>query len=109
MVQRLLQLSDLKQLGDVALLELANTAQIKSLSKGKSIAVEQQGNRHVYLISGEIELSAGGKDMQHIVAGTDRALLPLFRVHTRGAAAVSGAHPWISGEVFNAGAIALAR
>ena len=84
MVQRLLQLSDLKQLGDVALLELANTAQIKSLSKGKSIAVEQQGNRHVYLISGEIELSAGGKDMQHIVAGTDRALLPLFRVHTRG-------------------------
>jgi HD-like signal output (HDOD) protein len=83
-VQLLLQLGDLKRLGDVALLELANTAQIQKLSKGDLLSAEQQLNRHLYLIAGEIELSANGKDMQHIVASTERALMPLFRVHTHG-------------------------
>jgi HD-like signal output (HDOD) protein len=83
-VQLLLQLGDLKHLGNVALLDLAQTAQIESLAKGELISAEQQRNRHVYLISGEIALSASGKNMQHISGGSERALLPLFRVHTHG-------------------------
>jgi HD-like signal output (HDOD) protein len=83
-VQLLLQLSDLKHLGNIALLELANTAQIIELEKGEMLSAEQQLKQHVYLLSGEIELSATGKNLQRIVAGSERAFLPLFRVHTHG-------------------------
>lgn len=83
-VQLLLQLSDLKSLGNIALLELAKTAQIESLSKGQLLSADLQLKRHLYLIDGEIELSASGKDMQHVAAGTERSLMPLFRVHTHG-------------------------
>ena len=83
-VQTLLQLGDLKHLGNIALLEIANTAQVKQLRKGEILSAEQHLNHHLYLITGEIELSANGKDMQHIAAGDERALAPLFRVHTHG-------------------------
>ena len=83
-VQILLQMGDLKHLGNVALLELANAAQIQELEKGAMLSAVQQLNHHIYLISGEMELSADDKDMQHIVAGSQRAFMPLFRVHTHG-------------------------
>ena len=62
-VQLLLQLGDLKSLGNIALLELAKTAQIESLSKGQLLSADLQLKRHLYLIDGEIELSANGRDM----------------------------------------------
>ena len=83
-VQLLLQLSDLRSLGDVALLELAKTAQIENLTKGQVLSADLQQNRHLYLIDGKIELSANGKNQQSVVSGTERALMPLFRVHTHG-------------------------
>ncbi|MBI1423020.1 MAG: HDOD domain-containing protein [Gammaproteobacteria bacterium] len=83
-VQRLLQLGDLKSLGNIALLEIAKTAQLIALAKGKSLLADEQLSYHLYLISGEIELGANGKIMQTFDAGSERARLPLFRVHTHG-------------------------
>lgn len=83
-VKILLQMGDLKDLGNVALLDLANVAQIENLTEGHRLSAEQQLDRHLYLMVGEIELSVNGKNMQHIVAGSERALMPLFRIHTRG-------------------------
>ena len=83
-VQILLRLGDLKSLGSVALLEVAKTAQIEKLTKGHKLSADQQQNRHLYLIDGKIELSAEGKNKQSIISGTERALLPLFRLHTHG-------------------------
>lgn len=83
-VKLLLRLGDLKQLGNVALLDLANTAHIETLDKGESLSAEQQHKSHLYLIEGSIELRASGKLVQTLVAGTARALSPLFRVHTHG-------------------------
>ena len=41
------------------------------------------------LLKVEVELFADGKVMQTITAGTERALLPIFRIHTRGLGARS--------------------
>ncbi len=83
-VQTLLQMGDLKHLGTVALLDLAKSSHLQELNKGTLLSVDEYRQQHIYLVAGEVELSADSKDMQHIVAGTQRASLPLFRVHTHG-------------------------
>lgn len=83
-VQALLQMEELKHLGSVALVDIANAAKIQELSKGDQLHAEQFLDNHVYLISGEMEISAGEKKMSHIVAGTERSSAPIFRVHTQG-------------------------
>lgn len=83
-LQLLLKLRDLDELGDVALLDLARDARIDVLRKGEILLADEHLDRHVYLIEGEVALIADGKKMQSITAGTERALLPLFRVHTHG-------------------------
>jgi HD-like signal output (HDOD) protein len=80
----LLRLHDLDDLGDVALLDLARDARLEKLKKGQTLQAGACVDRHVYLIEGEVELMADGRAMQTVKAGTDRALLPVFRVHTRG-------------------------
>jgi HD-like signal output (HDOD) protein len=83
-LQLLLKIDELKELGDVALLDLAKTATIKSLPKGGSLSAEEQLSQRLYLIDGEVELSVSGKNMQLVVAGTQRTSTPLFRVHSHG-------------------------
>lgn len=80
----LLKLRDLDDLGDVALLDLARDARLEKLKKGKTLQAGKCLDRHVYLIEGEVELVADGRTMQTVKAGTERALLPVFRIHTRG-------------------------
>ena len=80
----LLNLSDLDDLGDVALLDLARDARLEKLKKGQALQAGECLDRHVYLIEGEVELVADGRAIQTVKAGTDRALLPVFRIHTRG-------------------------
>jgi len=80
----LLNLRDLDDLGDVALLDLARDARLEKLKKGQTLQAGECLDRHVYLIEGEVELVADGRAIQTVKAGTDRALLPVFRIHTRG-------------------------
>jgi putative nucleotidyltransferase with HDIG domain len=80
----LLNLSDLDDLGDVALLDLARDARLERLKKGQTLQAGKCLDRHVYLIEGEVELVADGRTMQTVKAGTDRARLPVFRIHTPG-------------------------
>ena len=80
----LLNLSDLDDLGDVALLDLARDARLDRLKKGQALQAGKCLDRHVYLIEGEVELVADGRTLQTVKAGTDRALLPVFRIHTQG-------------------------
>jgi HD-like signal output (HDOD) protein len=80
----LMHFRDLKNLGDIALLGLARSAQIEQLTKGQLLSADMQQKRHLYLIEGKIELSAEGKNKQTITAGSERALMPLFRLHTHG-------------------------
>lgn len=80
----LLKLRDLAELGDVALLDLARDARIETLRPGDAVAADRQPDRHVYLLDGEVELVSGGRVMQTVSAGTERALTPLFRIpHSR--------------------------
>jgi HD-like signal output (HDOD) protein len=80
----LLNLRDLDDLGDVALLDLARDASVEELNNGQALQAAECLDRHVYLIEGEVDLVADGRTMQSVKAGTDRALLPVFRVHTQG-------------------------
>jgi HD-like signal output (HDOD) protein len=85
----LLDLRDLDEMGDVALLDLAQDARIETLGSGKVLHADEHLDRHVYLVEGEVELVADGKIMQTVTAGTERALLPIFRIHTKGLGARS--------------------
>jgi HD-like signal output (HDOD) protein len=80
----LLNLHDLDELGDVALLDLARDARIEELNRGATLRADQHHDRNLYLIEGEVVLVVDGKTMHTITAGTDRALSPLFRVRTHG-------------------------
>lgn len=80
----LLGLRDLDDLGDVALLDLARDARLEKLKKGQTLQAGTCVDRHVYLIEGEVELIADGRTMQTVKVDTDRALLPVFRIHTQG-------------------------
>ena len=85
----LLDLRDLDEMGDVALLDLARDARFETLTRGQILQADEHLDRHVYLVEGEVELVADGKTMQTVTAGTERALLPVFRVHTHGLGARS--------------------
>lgn len=85
----LLELRDLDGMGDVALLDLARDARLETLSSGQTLQADENLDRHVYLVEGEVELVADGKTMQTVTAGTERALLPVFRIHTHGLGARS--------------------
>lgn len=80
----LLGLPDLDDLGSVALLDLAKDARAEFLKKGESIHADEHMDRHLYLVQGEVELVANDQILQVIKAGTERAKLSLFRVHTHG-------------------------
>lgn len=80
----LLDLRDLDEMGDVALLDLAQDARIETLARGQVLQADEHLDRHVYLVEGEVELIADGKTMQTITAGSERALLPVFRIRTHG-------------------------
>ena len=80
----LLNLRDLDDLGDVALLDLARDARLETLKKGQTLQAAHCLDRHVYLIEGEVGLVADGRTIQTVKAGTERALLPVFRIHTEG-------------------------
>lgn len=80
----LLDLRDLDEMGDVALLDLAQDARIEALGRGQILHADEHLDRHVYLVEGEVELVSEGKIMQTVTAGSERALLPVFRVHTHG-------------------------
>ncbi len=80
----LLDLRDLDEMGDVALLDLSRDARIETLKKGQMLHADEHLDRHVYLVEGEVELVSEGKVMQAVKAGTERALLPIFRIHTHG-------------------------
>lgn len=83
----LLNLRDLDEMGDVALIDLAGDARIETLRRKESLSIDDHLDRHLYLIDGEVELKAADRVMQRVEAGTDRARTPLFRVRTRGLAA----------------------
>lgn len=85
----LLDLRDLDEMGDVALLDLSQDARIETLDSGKVLHADEHLDRHVYLVEGQVELFADDKIMQQITAGTERALLPIFRIHTKGLGARS--------------------
>lgn len=80
----LLGLPELNDLGSVALLDLAKDAKGVFLKDGESLYADEHLDRHLYLVEGELELVAGDQVLQNIKAGTERAKLTLFRVHTHG-------------------------
>lgn len=80
----LLSLPALKDLGSVALLDLAKDAHLEQLIAGDSLKADEHMDRHLYLVSGEVELRTDEKVMQVIQAGTERAKDALFRIHTHG-------------------------
>lgn len=83
----LLDLRDLDEMGDVALLDLARDARIETLRPGALLSLDDHRDRHLYLIGGEVELQAEGRSMQRVQAGTERARGALFRIRTHGLAA----------------------
>ena len=83
-LQVLLKLRDLDELGDVALLDLAGDSRIEVLNNGETLRADQYLGRHIYLIEGVMDLIADGKRLHTVTAGTERALSPLFRVRTQG-------------------------
>lgn len=85
----LLDLHDLDEMGDVALLDLARDARIVTLSPGELLSIDDNPGRRLYLIEGALELQAEGRSMHQVQAGTERARSQLFRVRTRGLAARS--------------------
>lgn len=89
LLRLLLGLRDLDGMGDVALLDLARDARTETLKRGQTLQADEHLDRHVYLIEGEVRLEADGKTLQSVSAGTERAKLPVFRVHTHGLAAHS--------------------
>jgi hypothetical protein len=76
MLRVLLDLRDLDEMGNVALLDLARDARFETLTRGQTLQADEHLDRHVYLVEGEVELVADGKTMQTVTAGTERALLP---------------------------------
>ena len=80
----LLSLPELEELGSVALLDLSKDARVEFLKQGESLYADEFLERHLYLVEGEIELVADDRILQVIKAGTERAKLSLFRVHTHG-------------------------
>lgn len=71
-VRLFLKFDDLKSLGDIALLGLAQTAQLNELDEGQHLSADLQKDRHLYLIDGKIELRAQEKNPQIIVANSDQ-------------------------------------
>ena len=84
LLRMLLDLRDLDGMGDVALLDLARDARIETLQAGQVLHADEHLERHVYLVEGEVELFADGRTLHAVTAGSERALLPIFRIHTHG-------------------------
>jgi len=80
----LLGLPALEELGSVALLDLAKDARAEFLGVGESLHADEHMGRHLYLVSGELELVSDDEVLQTIKAGSDRAKESLFRIHTHG-------------------------
>lgn len=80
----LLSLPDLGELGSVALLDLSKDARAVFIKKGETLHADEYLDRHLYLADGEVELVANDQVLQVIKAGSERAKLALFRIHTHG-------------------------
>ncbi len=83
-LERLLGLQVLAGIGDVALIDLAQHSRTESFAAGSVLRAESYAGQRLYLVSGRITLSLDNKVLQQVEAGSDRALLPVFRVRTHG-------------------------
>ena len=81
-VEKLLTLRELEGVGDVALLDLTRNTRIEKYASASVLRADGHPDRRLYLMSGKVAMKADGKVLQTIEAGTERALLPLFRVRT---------------------------
>ena len=83
-VERLLALQELKGVGDIALLDLTHHSRIEKFASGTVLQADGFADQRLYLVSGSVILSVDNKVVQTVEAGSERALLPLFRVRTHG-------------------------
>lgn len=80
----LLTLNDFKDLDDIALIEVAEHAQLDNFPKGDRIVAEKVAQQTLYLLEGVIEVQTTGGVHQTINAKTERAQNPVFLVDTPG-------------------------
>lgn len=83
-VETLLALHELKGVGDVTLVDLAQNSRIEKYPSASALRADGHVDRRLYLISGIVAIKVDGKVLHTIEAGTERASLPLFRVKTHG-------------------------
>lgn len=83
-VEKLLTLPELEGVGDVTLLDLAQSSRIEKYASASVLRADGHKDRRLYLLKGKVVIKADGKVLQTIEADTERALLPLFRVRTQG-------------------------
>lgn len=83
-VEKLLALKELSDIGDIALLDLTHHARLEKFPAGTILRADGYAGRRLYLVDGSVSISVDDKPVQAIEAGSDRALLPLFRVRTHG-------------------------
>jgi len=80
----LLALDDLKDLDDVALIEVAEHALLDDFKLGDRIVAEKMAGRTLYLLKGSIEVQTTGGVHQTIVAKSARSQNPVFLVDAPG-------------------------
>lgn len=80
----LLELNDFKDLDDVALVEVAEHAQVIESPAGERLIAEKLANQVAYLLTGTLEVQTTGGVHQTLQAGTERAQNPVFISATPG-------------------------
>lgn len=79
-VKYLLTLEDFGDIGDVALLDIANTSTINKINKGDKLGAMEFESDELYVLQGVLEIESRDQVNQAIDSATERARLPIFRI-----------------------------
>ena len=83
-LKELLNLNDFKKLDDIALVDIAEHAEIKDFAENGRIVAEQLVGQTAYLIQGELDVQSTGGIQTLMFAGEERAQSPIFYSNTPG-------------------------
>ena len=83
-VRILLALEDFRDMGDVALLDIATHAELVRCKAGAKIKDSENADHRLYLVQGEAKLVVSDRTLHAIKAGSERAQTTLFRLHAPG-------------------------
>lgn len=80
----LLKFNDFRGLGDVALVNIAEHAHIRELKRKQNLDAREYQGEHLYLVAGEVQVTANDRMLQMVREKTERSASEIFRVNSPG-------------------------